>query len=95
MAQPWRCECWIALGELYRLGRILGQPLEDWAYTWMWEFTDSEGSWNWFAESEDDVPESLEDFELTLRFPVEAGAEYGVSDGNYRGLTTIRSINSG
>lgn len=74
------------------LGRILGAPLGDWALSWFWEFDNAEGSWNWFAESGDDVPQSLDSFDLTLRFPVEAGDRYEIEDTVYRVISTNKMV---
>ncbi|MBC2601373.1 hypothetical protein [Puniceicoccus vermicola] len=75
------------------LDRLSGSPLDPDAYSYYWEYFDEEGSHN-FSEDWDDpqAPVSLEDFDLTIPYPVEKGVTYSFGDADYEVIDLDRKI---
>ena len=75
--------------------RITGMPLSPDDYSYYWEFSDTRGSHNF--DGEDDVmetptPERLDQFDLTLPYPVEVGYSYEAEGSQYTVLSIDESI---
>lgn len=60
--------------------RMAGVPLSEWANSWFWEYFDQEGRWELWVDSNEETPESLEDFDITYRYPAVKGQTYTAKD---------------
>lgn len=74
--------------------RLFGETLYEDDYDYFWEYCDARGSFNFSGWDGDRpmAPATLEDFELTLPYPVEAGVEYEAEDSQWEVLDLARSI---
>lgn len=56
--------------------RLGGTKLTEDDYMYYWEYFNEDGSYNYDSADRKDAPESLDEFELTLPYPVEKGHSY-------------------
>ncbi|MGE9290049.1 MAG: hypothetical protein ACQKBT_03610 [Puniceicoccales bacterium] len=64
--------------------RLVGTPLNPEDYLYYWEYFDAQGSHNFSEDFEDpQAPTSLDQFSLTLPFPVEEGHQYVADSTEY------------
>lgn len=70
--------------------RLLGVKLTEEDFDYFWEYDNDKGSYNYWVEEADEVPKSLEDFDLTLLYPTEKGHRYRINDAE---TWTVLSVN--
>jgi len=79
---------WRTLGE-----RFIGQALEEDSYDYFWEYFNEEGSYHYWVDGLNaPAPAQLSDFDLTLQYPVDAGASYIADGSRYTVLDTARDL---
>lgn len=66
------------------LDRLSGAKLMEEDYSYYWEYVDGKGSYNYTCEDQRDVPASLEEFELTLMYPVKKGDTYKAEEADWK-----------
>lgn len=69
------------------MDRLSGQQLTEDDYSYFWEYVNEKGSYNFSGGDTDEIkypaPTSLDQFELTLPYPVEKGHSYVAEGSNY------------
>ena len=76
------------------MDRMSGVQLQPEDYSYYWEYFDAKGSHHYDGGEADPMPnpERLDQFELTMPYPVEAGHRYEADGDSYKVLATAESI---
>ena len=73
--------------------KLRGKPLPRYAESYFWEYQDAKGSHDYTEDSDENTtPESLEEFELTLPYPVEAGHTYQLEESAWKVLAVGKTV---
>jgi hypothetical protein len=78
------------------MDRLSGVKLSEDNYSYYWEYMNGKGSYNYAGGDTDEIefpaPTALDQFELTLPYPVEKGHSYIAEDSNYSVIDTYQTI---
>jgi len=78
------------------MDRLAGEQLTEDAYSYYWEYANEQGSYNYSGgdtiEIQYPAPTSLDQFELTLPYPVKKGHKYIAEDSNYEVIETEAKV---
>lgn len=66
------------------INRLAGSKLSEDDYSYYWEYFTGKGSFNYTCEDEGDEPSSLDEFELTLPYPVQNGYTYKAEEADWK-----------
>jgi hypothetical protein len=76
------------------MDRLLGVSLDAEDVWYYWEYVDASGSHDHSVDSAEAAPKSLDDFELTLPYPVEVGHQYQIDTSEYEVIDVERVVES-
>lgn len=78
------------------MDRLAGVKLTEEDYSYYWEYANAQGSYNYSGGDTEEIhypaPTSLDQFELTLPYPVEKGHSYVAEDEKYTVIATDETI---
>lgn len=75
------------------LQRMTGLAADEAGVTYFWEYLDERGSHHFDEDFDEPAPpESLDDFVLSLKYPVKKGESYVIDDMRYKVLETDRKL---